>query len=213
MKTTLKTMIAAATIVAASAVAAGAATLNLLGPTQSQVIANNDLVGLGLNGQTIQFITGADKGASNGLEIVGAGPFKITYTYLGKEAGNTNHSIYAGNQVLFLGTDARGSVKTADQAMAGLIDFGFVTTAPNSALGTILNNGAANPNSANYAIGYFKLSDTSYLALFDDIASGDRDFDDHGIRIDVTAVPLPAGGLLLLTALGGIAAMRRRKAA
>lgn len=37
--------------------------------------------------------------------------------------------------------------------------------------------------------------------------------DDFSIRkIEVTAVPLPAGGLLLLGALGGLAALRRRKA-
>ena len=32
-------------------------------------------------------------------------------------------------------------------------------------------------------------------------------------NLTIAAVPLPAGGLLLLAALGGVAALRRRKAA
>lgn len=34
-----------------------------------------------------------------------------------------------------------------------------------------------------------------------------------GFDVEVSAVPLPAGGLLLLTALGGVAALRRRRKA
>ncbi len=207
-----KTTLAAAAVVAVSAVSAAAATLNLVGPAESLVIAKNDL-GLGLNGQTIDYITGANKTAANGLEILGTGPFKVTFTYLGKEAGNTNLSVYVGGTTLFLEDAAVGSMKTTIQVTAGLIDFAFKTLAPAGSIGEIANNGVANPASPNYSIGYLKISDTSFYALFDDIARGDRDFDDHGIRIDVAAIPLPAGGLLLLTALGGVAALRRRKVA
>lgn len=46
-----------------------------------------------------------------------------------------------------------------------------------------------------------------YLFNFDS-----NSFDNEGFITAVASVPLPAGGLLLLGALGGIAALRRRKA-
>jgi hypothetical protein len=40
---------------------------------------------------------------------------------------------------------------------------------------------------------------------------GGDNHDDFLIRVNVAAVPLPAGGLLLIGALGGLAVLRRRK--
>jgi hypothetical protein len=48
-------------------------------------------------------------------------------------------------------------------------------------------------------------------AVFDLAFTGANTFD--SLQITIAAVPLPAGGLLLLGALGGLAALRRRKMA
>ena len=49
--------------------------------------------------------------------------------------------------------------------------------------------------------------------LLQDAAAGNADAAQVRLNVDYTiaAVPLPAGGLLLLGSLGGLAALRRRK--
>lgn len=201
----------AAVALGLSGAAAHAATLSFTGTGQTATISNNDL-GLGLNGQTIDIITGDLKSATNGLSVTA--PAKITFTYLGFEAGNKNFAAgFEGTLAQFVnGVSTVGDTITVTQSVAGLVSFLFGTTSPVASIGLIANNGVAVPPSPNYAIGYVQLSSTSWLALFDDIAAGDRDFDDIGIRIDVAPIPLPAGGLLLLGALGALAVVRRRRA-
>jgi len=177
------------------------------------ITADNDL-GLGLGVQSIHYITGLAKDADNtlGLSIVG-GPSRVTFTYLGYEAGNKNFSARAGGNLFVNGVSTVGDTASFVPVFDGLVDFSFGTTAPAGSVGEIFNNGGATPASADYAIGYLKISDTSYYVFFDDIAQGDRDFDDIGMRIDIEPVPLPAGILLLGTALAGFGVMRRRKQA
>ena len=121
----------------------------------------------------------------------------IEVTFLGKEAGAQNYAFSLGGTIS--NWDAIGS-SYITYVSAGTLDFSF-----SSNLGTVASNDGTVGGDA--AIGF-----SSIYAFFDDSgANGDRDFDDMVVRISV--VPLPAGGLLLLTALGGFAAARRKKKA
>lgn len=212
----IKTLfVGAAAALALTASAASAATLSFVGSGQTHAVTNND-VDAGFN-TTIDMITGDMKTTTNGLFLNFDSPSaQITYTYLGSEAGNSNYSADVGGVVFQnRGWDIAqpGDTAVSYQGSEGLLNFAFGTSSPASAVGIFMNNHLANPASSDYAIGYIQIDADSFYVLFDDIASGDRDFDDMVLRIDVASVPLPAGGLLLLSGLAGAAALRRRKKA
>lgn len=190
--------------------AASAASLSLIGGGyQNQVLANYDLMP-DLDGETVSFLTGAVKDNTNGLAV--SGPARVTYTYLGSEAGNTNFSASIGGAWILTQASAIGTTFTNTVMSGGLLDFLFATTAPATSIGQIINNGGANPNSSSFAIGYYQ-DGNSWYALFDDIRTGDRDFDDFALKIDVAPIPLPAAGFLLLGGLGALGAVARRRKA
>lgn len=203
----------AASIVAS---AASAATLTLQDPgndAQTQVLAKYDL-SPDLDGKAISYLTGAVKNSNNGLAV--SGPAKVTYTYLGSEAANTNFSASVAGSWILTQASSVGTKFTNQVLSGGLLDFLFSTTAPQQFVGEIINNGGASAaNGANlddFAIGYYQDGNTWY-ALFDDIRNGDRDFDDFALKIDVAPIPLPAAGFLLLGGLGALGAVARRRKA
>lgn len=194
--------------------AASAATLSYSGTGQSSVIWNsNDITAHDFNYSIIDTITGDQKSASTGLSLTG-GPALVTYTYLGSEAGNRNYAADVFGTVF----ENRGTSQSAvgdsvsgfNAGGNGLLDFAFGTSFPVQSQSLFSNNGVAAPATSTYAVAYVRISDTSYYVLFDDIHSQDRDFDDMAMRIDISEVPLPAGGLLLLSGLLGAGALRRR---
>lgn len=200
---------AAASVAALMATGASAATLSLSGGVESAPLMGNDL---GFNGQTVTYIDGASKTATNGLWL--DAPARVTFTYLGFEASNANYAANIGGAFFTNAASTVGATISVLQLAAGWVDFGFGTSSPAGAVGLINNDGTATPPSPDYAIGYKQISSTSWYAFFDDIAAGDRDFDDIAIRIDVAPVPVPAAGLLLIGGLGALGAFaRRRKAA
>ncbi|WEF23980.1 VPLPA-CTERM sorting domain-containing protein [Paracoccus sp. S3-43] len=211
----IATFATATAVAALMATGASAATLSLVAPTETQFnLSGFNPTGspVDLNGQDIEFISGDKKTASNGLSV--SGPARVTFTYLGYEAGHQNSSYGFGIDGNFLFENATatvGSSYTYTQAGADLVNFTFHTANP---LSYFHNHDVADPATGDYAIGYLRISDTSWYALFDDIAQNDRDFDDLVLRIDVAPVPLPAAGFLLLGGMGALgAAARRRKAA
>lgn len=133
------------------------------------------------------------------------GPGKVTFTYLGSEAGYNN--LFRIGDLGFDNQSASNPSFTLDLE-GGLVPFSFQTTNPGGSV--------ANGSSTHYynAIMLYQLSPTTVYALFNDSATGDKDYDDMVVRMDVAPVPLPAAAWLLLGGLGGLGglgAVARRK--
>ncbi len=150
----------------------------------------------------------------SGLTFTGGlkvdGPATITFTYLGKEASfmNSVMELVLGTGVL---SDAvAGASISFVQLTAGIVNFKFATS---GLLGQSITNGVGSTN-VFLDMAFKQIDADSYFAFFGDGGgNNDNDLDDMVVRIDVAAVPVPAAGFLLIGALGGLAALRRRKAA
>ena len=104
-----------------------------------------------------------------------------------------------------------GRNQTSIQHVSGFLNFAFGKYRSDWARPLFNNDGAANRGVEQYAMGFAKKNARTSYTLFDNTARrGGRGFGDKVMRIDVAAVPLPAGGLLLLSALGGALVLRRR---
>ena len=145
------------------------------------------------------------------------GPANLTYTYIGKEAGSTNGFGTVSDGVFFqtaayggnLGTTS-GSTFETTAGSAGFLDFGFVGYGTCCVAPGAIVNGLGNfgPN-GGLSLAVAAISNSSmYLMLGD--GYGDVDFDDMVVRVDVSAVPLPATVWLFGTALLGFIGISRR---
>jgi len=158
---------------------------------------------------------------SGPLQLTASGPLRLTFSLVAAESGFNNALLFDG------------VVRIQENVGNGKVDFAtgvlnsqtFSTTiaaggdfAPRLSF-DIDGDGVAEFGSGNDEFGVF--ADTAnlsaltrfYLALDDSGANNDDNHDDIIVRVDVAPIPLPAGGLLLLTALGGVAALRRRRKA
>lgn len=216
-----KFLTAAALATAMAAGAAGAAVLSISGGTAGVVpggtATNNALAPLGFGNPLAGYY-------GSTINVLGFG--RVTFELLGAEAGNTNRFTYIptgqtltdpgdGNPNGFFNPAGISGFSVAN-VLAGLLQFSFNTSGGNQ---TVLNG--ANPNNTNPAslgVNFFasfadlansRTGSVLYLFFDDDGANNDDNHDDLVIR--VSAVPVPAAGFMLFGALGGLAALRRRR--
>lgn len=207
----------------AGSFAASAATLSIVGGSASNLVAPKFNPAGGASLAASGLTAGSAVTAFDAASIVGGGLYlsgaaKLTLTFIGKEAGATDYVVELAG-----GTKIRNKLSELDTSISwgqstGFVKFLFETLFP-VPVGGMITNGVGSTDSdlgiAFSGITTSGMTQTVY-ALFDDGSPDngpDRDYDDMIVRIDVASVPLPAGGVLLLTGLGGLALARRRKAA
>jgi hypothetical protein len=153
---------------------------------------------------------------------VGSSGAKVTYTYLGKEAGFQNiffapvsTQVWQINTPLFNNSiPAVGSTSTNAVASNGALDFKFVGDASNSAV----NGGAWSTYASigliaeNYS---GSLGTYSFIIGYNDSFSTHNDWDDMVIGVNIAPVPEPETYAMLLAGLGlmGFVARRRKQSA
>lgn len=204
--TFFKTFIAAAALSAIGTIA-GAATLSVNGSTTSgSVPADFDLTAeTGISVGDPLIIVDANNVGS--LDISVSAPTTLYYTYLGSEALNENVALEVQlNSVLFNNKTSNIGETVVVTDDGDVVDFLFRDVTQNE----VIQNGDVGNADPGLSIAFYVVDQYSVIALFGD-GAGDQDYDD--IAILISTVPLPAGALLLLTGLGGFAAMRRRKKA
>jgi hypothetical protein len=142
----------------------------------------------------------------------------ITFTYIGKEAGNTN--VLIGNADIFR-TAATGSgpatsggaVFTMTEVAEGFLPMNFTS---NGAL-VATNGGTYSNASIAFASVTNDLNFASMYVLLNDPGS-DTDYDDLVFRLDIkahkedpTQTPIPGGIMLLMSGLAGLGYMGRAR--
>ncbi|WP_209017012.1 VPLPA-CTERM sorting domain-containing protein [Roseibium aggregatum] len=240
--TTLKlSAILAAALIAVSS-AASAATLSIVGNpiaetslpgnfgslrTADGTVDRNDALFRDNNGNLVLpagqpaafglSVFNSSNGAGGGLAL--SGKSEVTFTYLGFEAGNTNtfsSNEFGGAFFANKGAAASGFGDTITALFDSgvtpfLLDFVFSTSGGG---GQSAENAGSIASGLTLAFGPLFNNGKSVFAFLGD-GAGDSDFDDMVVRIDVTAVPVPAALPLLVGGLGvlGFVARRRKRTA
>ncbi len=220
---TVRHAVAGVAVSVVMASAAAAATLTIVGGSATTLPASyNPACGGGCTTPAVgdpitAFSAAADGGLiGGGLSLDSAASLK--FTFIGKEAGAQNAVFSIGGATL-TNTGGFNTSFTVFQNVAGFVQFLFRTAEGglwddingNSVGNDILsinNGGTADFSGLSLAFSSIFNGGKSVYAFFGD-GRGDVDYDDMVVRIDV--VPLPAAGLLMLGALGGLGLLRARR--
>lgn len=224
----ISTLISSAVLAVTLALAgtAQAATVNITGTVDAPGNNNNPTVN--------NFLTQLNAALNNNAVLLGPAsitapwPVRITFTLVAAESGYANSftadptgaqppqtlSEGPNNNVrcsattfascglapsisgIFNGSLAGQLFFSSNQTFAGALNN---ITLGHTAFGVFTQGGAGNHS-------------VFFLAFDDQNKNPDDNHDDIILRAEVSAVPVPAAGLMLLGALGGLAALRRRKA-
>lgn len=131
------------------------------------------------------------------------GPFRLTFTYLGKEASYKGSFLYKGLEVFNTGFSVPGARFSAvHSAGPGKIDFGFSSVKHGGTpAGSVSNLGEGNQAPLyNYTI-FEGAADHMILSL-DDNNRVDDDHDDMLVMMKALSVRVPEPGTLALLGLG-----------
>lgn len=191
--------------------AAQAATVNITGTPDSTGANNNFL-------DELNAALGGVASLLSSVSMLTNGPVTLTFTVVAAESGFVNSFTATGAGTLGdpgnFGEGANllttAGIGTISGVFNGLLD-GLLSFANDQGPQLI-----AFPGSGEFGVftdGGAGDHSLFFLAFDDNGAGPDDNHDDLLIRVRVSAVPLPAGGLLLIGGLGALAMVRRRKMA
>lgn len=162
-----------------------------------------------LDNSEVTVFNSSTNGGSTGGGLYIDGNAEVTVTFLGKEAGFTNR---------FVELESDGVKQKIFNTDSLLTSFSYIQNGPEfvnfkfqGPLGKIVNGGNSQRTTLDLAMQLFDDGKGAYLFFGDGGGGNDFDLDDMVMRLDISAVPLPASSLLLIAGIGGLAAMKRRK--
>lgn len=217
----MKTLLTAATVAIASFGTMGsAATIALDSAVPTIAVAPGSPAGQDFVPELLA--AGVTHLYSGPISLIAANrPSRVTFDLVGAESGFNDSLSLNGDKIIAENQNGSAADFLTDTLVGGLGLDSFTFDWMGGDLASLLSfsNGPQTFTSADDEFGVFANSaDIANLSVFflgfdDSGANNDDNHDDILVRVEISAVPVPASGLLLLGGLGGLAAMRRRKKA